>query len=78
MNIHANARLTVVRREELVRRIAAGEAPRGVAAALGVSARTVYKWLRSHTNGEGLRDKSSRPRRSPARSPHWPFPVLTE
>ena len=66
MNIHANARLTVVRRGELVHRVAAGEPPRGVAAALGVSVRTVYKWLRRHANGEGLQDKSSRPRRSPA------------
>jgi len=65
VDIHANARLTVVRREELVRRVASGEAPRGVAATLGVSVRTVYKWLRRQANGDGLRDRSSRPRRSP-------------
>ena len=65
MNIHANARLTVVRREELVRRVAAGETPRGVATAVGVSLRTVYKWLSRHMKGDGLRDRSSRPRRSP-------------
>ena len=65
MNIHANARLTFVRREELVRRVAAGERPRAVATALGVSPRTVYKWLSRHRKGEGLCDRSSRPRRSP-------------
>jgi len=65
VNIHANARLTVVRREELVHRVASGEAPRGVAAALGVSLRTVYKWLLRHRKGDGLRDRSSRPRRLP-------------
>jgi transposase InsO family protein len=66
VNIHSNARLTVVRREELVRRVAAGETPRAVATALGVSKRTVYKWLSRHQRGEGLHDRSSRPKRSPA------------
>lgn len=66
MNIHVNARLTPVRREELVRRVAAGERPLAVAMALGVSLRTVYKWLDRHRKGEGLRDRSSRPRHSPA------------
>ena len=65
MNIHANARLTVVRREELVRRVAAGERPRAVAFALGVSVRTVFKWLSRQRKGEGLMDRSSRPRHSP-------------
>ena len=65
MNIHRNARLTVVRREELVRRVAAGETPRGVAFALGVSVRTVFKWLSRQRKGEGLMDRSSRPRHSP-------------
>lgn len=66
MNIHSNARLTVVRREELVRRVESGEPPKSVALALGVSLRTVFKWLARHRAGEGLRDRSSRPRRSPS------------
>ena len=66
MNIHRNARLTLVRREELVRRVEAGEPPKSVAVALGVSLRTVYKWLLRHRAGEGLHDRSSRPHRSPA------------
>ena len=65
MNIHANARLTVVRRAELVGRVAAGETPRAVATALGVSVRTVYKWLSRHRKEQGLHDRSSRPSRSP-------------
>lgn len=65
MNIHANARLTVVRRAELVGRVAAGETPRAVATALGVSVRTVFKWLSRQRRGEGLMDRSSRPRHSP-------------
>lgn len=65
MNIHRNARLTLTRREELVGRVAAGETPRAVASALGVSVRTVFKWLSRQRNGEGLMDRSSRPRHSP-------------
>lgn len=74
MNIHANARLTVVRREELVCRVTAGERPKTVAFALGVSVRTVYKWLLRHRNGEELRDRSSRP----GRSPTAPTPEIVE
>ena len=65
MNIHRNARLTLTRREELVRRVLAGEPAKAVASALGVSVRTVYKWLSRHRKGEGLMDRSSRPRHSP-------------
>ena len=65
MNIHRNARLTLTRREELVRRVLAGEPAKAVASALGVSVRTVYKWLSRHRKGEDLMDRSSRPRHSP-------------
>jgi transposase InsO family protein len=68
MNTHKNARLTYVRRLEMVqditlRGLSAAEA--GVAA--GVSALTARKWLgRFLANGaEGLLDKSSRPAKSP-------------
>lgn len=74
MNIHANARLTVVRREELVRQVVSGESPKNVASALGVSLRTVFKWLSRHRNGDGLQDRSSRPKRSPTA----PQPDLVE
>jgi len=65
VNIHRNARLTLNRREELVRRVSAGEAPKSVASALGVSVRTIFKWLARQRKGEGLMDRSSRPRHSP-------------
>ena len=65
MNVHKNARLTAHSRAELVRRVEAGQRVGVVAAALGVSIRTVHKWLaRFRTEGTaGLLDRSSRPRR---------------
>ena len=68
MNSHKNARLTVHGRVLLVRRvIEEGLRPTEVAQAMGVSSRTVYKWLqRFRAEGvAGLRDRSSRPRRCP-------------
>lgn len=69
MNIHKNARLTPRSREQLVKRVQSGEHPERVAAGLGVSVRTVYKWMRRwKMEGErGLLDRSSRPRLSPRR-----------
>jgi transposase InsO family protein len=40
-----------------------------VATALGVSPRTVFKWLARQRRGEGLMDRSSRPLRSPGALP---------
>ena len=68
MNIHKNARLTLVRRIEMVRDIVnRGLTPAEAAAEAGVSQPTARKWLgRFLTQGEsGLRDRSSRPKRSP-------------
>ena len=68
MNIHKNARLTHVRRIEMVRSILErGLTPAEAAAEAGVSQPTARKWLgRFLAQGEaGLRDRSSRPRRSP-------------
>ena len=72
MNIHKNARTTPYSRAEIVRRVKTlGETPRAVATALGVSQRTVAKWLaRYRAEGEaGLADRSSRPHRMPAATP---------
>jgi transposase InsO family protein len=72
MNIHKNARTTPYSRAEIVRRvIALRETPRAVATALGVSQRTIAKWLaRYRTEGEaGLADRSSRPHRIPRATP---------
>jgi transposase len=64
MNIHKNARLTPRSRAELVRRVLVeGQAPMAVATAMGVTAKTVGKWLaRFAAEGAGgLADRSSRP-----------------
>jgi transposase InsO family protein len=68
MNIHKNARLTLVRRIEMVRNIVErGLKLAEAASAAGVSEPTGRKWLgRYLAEGEsGLRDRSSRPKCSP-------------
>ena len=68
MNTHKNARLTYLRRLEMVHDIVLrGMSASEAAAAAGVSAGTARKWLgRYLVNGaEGLLDKSSRPATSP-------------
>lgn len=72
MNIHKNAKLTPASRAFLVEQVLEnGEKVSGVAAGLGVSVRTVYKWLRRYRReGEGgLQDRSSRPHRIPRQTP---------
>jgi transposase InsO family protein len=68
MNIHTNARLTLVRRTEMVRGIVErGLTPAEAAAEAGIIRPTACKWLgRSLAQGEAeLRDRSSRPKGSP-------------
>jgi transposase InsO family protein len=70
VHLHANARLTPAARLLLVGRVRdEGWPVREAAAAAGVSVRTAFKWLaRFRAEGiDGLRDRSSRPQRSPAR-----------
>jgi len=70
VNVHKCARLTPVGRALLVRRVLEeGLSAREVALAMGVSARTAYKWVsRFRYEGEaGLQDRSSRPLSSPRR-----------
>ena len=72
MNTHKNARLTFHGRVLLVRRILEhGQRPVEAAQAIGVSARTAYKWLaRYRARGQhGLYEASSRPARCPHRLP---------
>jgi len=72
MNIHKNARLTFVRRQDLVRDMIEQQLTPAVAGAkYGVSAPTARKWLgRFLAQGDaGLRDASSRPRVSPRAIP---------
>ena len=65
MNIHKNARTTPKMRVFIVERHKAGETPRSIASAVGVSPATVHKWLRRFTSEgiAGLNDRSSRPHR---------------
>jgi transposase InsO family protein len=68
MNTHKNARLTFARRLEMVRDVVErGLTPCAAAAAQGVSVPSARKWVgRYLAEGEaGLRDRPSRPKRSP-------------
>jgi transposase InsO family protein len=72
VNTHKNARLTYQRRVELVQRLGAvGSRASDLAREFGVSRRTVYKWQRRYREGgvKALRDRCSRPHRSPRQLP---------
>jgi transposase InsO family protein len=73
VNIHKNARTTPNMRALIVGRRQAGETPRSIAGAVGVSPTTVRKWLRRHESEgmAGLQDRTSRPHRLRTRiTPH--------
>lgn len=65
MNVHKNARLTPRGRERIIELSASGLTPQAISQAVGVSPRTVRKWLERHkAEGlSGLQDRSSRPKR---------------
>lgn len=68
MDYHQNARLTIHLREELARKVLVERCTLKLAAAsFNVSAKTAAKWVRRYQaeGVPGLRDRSSRPRRSP-------------
>jgi transposase InsO family protein len=69
--VHQNARTTPHSREKIVARARRGESAREIAAALEICESTVRKWLRRYRaeGRPGLRDRSCRPRRSPAATP---------
>ncbi|MGH8755693.1 MAG: IS481 family transposase [Burkholderiales bacterium] len=71
MNVHKNARLTYHSRAHIVKRHEAGETPRSIASAVGVSPACVYKWLKRHKmeGAAGLHDRTSRPHRLRAHTP---------
>lgn len=72
MHLHGNARTTPYARREMVRRVLEQAEPvKDTAAAMGVSRRTVYKWLRRYRQEgpAGLADRSSRPGRCPHTTP---------
>jgi transposase len=80
MNTHKNARLTYLRRLEMVQDILEGGLPASEAAAKqGVSAVTARKWLGRYLadGAAGLLDKSSRPEKSPrAIAPHVALAIV--
>ncbi|HVY02969.1 MAG TPA: IS481 family transposase [Caulobacterales bacterium] len=65
MNAHKNARTTVHIRELMAARFAAGWTAGEIAEAVGISVRTVYKWLARHRRGGvgALADAASAPGR---------------
>jgi transposase InsO family protein len=69
MKVHGNARTTPQSRALLVERIHRGQSAAEVAAAFGISVRTVRKWVarERHEGRAGLRDRSTRPAHSPCR-----------
>jgi transposase len=72
MNIHKNARTTPQSRAEIVRRVVMQQQPaRQVAAAFGISERTVRKWVARARAAAlpALVDRSSRPHGSPEQTP---------
>jgi transposase InsO family protein len=80
MNTHKNARLTYLRRLEMVQNITErGMSPAQAAAKHGVSAVTARKWLGRYLadGAAGLLDKSSRPEKSPrAIEPHVALAIV--
>jgi hypothetical protein len=77
MDIHKNARLTLRSRELLVEIVKGGLGFSRSAASFHVTPKTAAKWVRRYQSegAVGLRDRSSRPHRSPRatsshRQPH--------
>ena len=66
-NPHNNARTCVYSREQIVARHQSGQCPGDIAAAFGISVRTVYKWLKRHREhgAQGLHNRRSRPHSNP-------------
>jgi transposase InsO family protein len=71
MKLHRKAKTTPASRLALVRRAQAGEAYDAIAAGMGISVRTVAKWVQRFRAGgvSALEDGSSRPRRTPHQTP---------
>jgi transposase InsO family protein len=72
MDIHKNARLTFLRREQLAKRVLLqGATWKSAAADFNVSSRTAAKWTQRYQQQgpAGLRDRSSRPHHCPRRTP---------
>ena len=69
MDLHANAVLTVRQRQRVCDLVSTGLTITAAALVVGCSRQTASKWVNRWRRGESLRDRSSRPRRSPRRTP---------
>ena len=69
MILHANAALSHRQRERLVLLVGAGLTITAAALLVGCSRQTASKWVGRARRGESLLDRSSRPHRSPGRTP---------
>lgn len=69
MRTHPRAKLGLAARSELCELIDRGMTIRGAARAFRVSPATAHKWWHRHLDGEGLADRSSRPRHCPNELP---------
>jgi len=67
MKVHRNAKTTIKARQLIVQRTQQGWTYARVAEALGISVRTVAKWVARARQPDGLLDGSSRPHRQPRR-----------
>ena len=67
MRVHRNAKTTPRMRRLMLERLTAGWTQRQIAEALGISVRTVAKWVARAHGADGLSDRSSRPHRQPRR-----------
>jgi transposase len=69
MTLHGSAALSWRQRQRLVRLVVAGMTITAAAAIVGCSRQTASKWVGRARRGETLQDRSSRPLRSPRRTP---------
>jgi transposase-like protein len=69
MHLHANAVLTVRQRQRLCDLVGAGVTISAASLMVGCSRQTASKWVNRGRRGEGLADRSSRPRFSPRLTP---------
>lgn len=69
MNVHRNAKTTLRMRRLIVTRSQQGWTYARIAEALGLSVRTVAKWIARARQGSDLADGSSRPAGQPRRTP---------
>lgn len=67
MRVHRNAKTTVKMRQLIVARVQQGWTYARIAEALGISVRTVAKWVARSRHVDGLNEGSSRPHRQPRR-----------